>query len=239
MIIRFPTALYESILPETPVYGGNVTYTISMEDPPRIFQTTIRLPPAVERREKSDRIIDDDTRRIQLGERVFTISRTRKSVTGSSKKQFEVGQILIFGRDVDPDVNPMLVGDLDLRHDTNLLDLAGLGLTEEDIINVNSSAMARLKELQADLSRYTKQRSDTEIAINENKKTQNETRKAADAITQLATTDPAFDEMLADLLAKISVLEEEMEDHIKIANQAARNADATRDKIFDLIQVVR
>ena len=102
MIIRFPTALYDSVLPQAPEYGGNVTYTVSMEDPPRIFQTTIRLPPAVERREKTDKIIDDDTRRIHLGERIFTVSRTNKSITGSGKKQFEVGQVLTFGLDTDP-----------------------------------------------------------------------------------------------------------------------------------------
>ena len=239
MIIRFPTALYESVLPQAPAYGDNVTYTISMEDPPRIFQTTIRLPPAVEQREKDDKIIDDDTRRIHLGERVFTISRTSKSVTGSGKKHFEVGQVLTFGTDSDPEVDPMLVGDLELRHDTNLLDLVGLGLTTEDIASVGSSAMAQLKVLQAELSSYTKRRSDAEIAINENKKTQNETQKAADAIAQLAAVDPSFDEMLAELNAKLPVLEAELEQYIVVANQAASDADSTRDKILDLVQVVR
>jgi len=239
MIVRFPTALYESILPQVPEYGGNVTYTISMEDPPRIFQTTIRLPPAIERRKKSDKIIDDNTRRIHLGERIFTISRTGKSVAGSGKKQFEVGQILAFGLDTDPEVDPMLVGGLELRHDTNLLDLGGLGLTDEDIASVGSSAMTRLKELQAELSSYTQQRSDAEIAINENKKTQNETQKVANAIAQLAAVDPSFDEMLAELNAKLPVLEDELGQYVEIANQAASNADTTRDKILDLIQVVR
>jgi len=239
MIIRFPTAQYESILPQAPEYGGNVTYTVSMNNPPRVFQTTIRLPPAVERREKSDKIIDDDTRRIHLGERIFTVSKTGKSIIGSSKKQFEVGQILTFGLDVDPEVDPMLVGDLELRHDTNLLDLAGLGLTAEDIANVSSSAMTRLKELQAELSGYTQQRSNAEIAINENKKTQNETQKAADAIAQLAATDSSFDEMLAELNAKLPILEDELDRYVGIANQAASNADITRDRILDLVQVVR
>ena len=239
MIIRFPTALYESILPTAPAYGGNVTYTVSMEDPPRVFQTTIRLPPAVERREKTGKTIGDDVRRVHMGERIFTVSRTNKSVTGSSKKQFEVGQVLTFGVDSDPEVNPMLVGDLELRHDTNLLDLSGLGLTDEDIINVSFSAMDRLRELQTELSGYTKQRSDAEIAINENKKTQNETRKAADAIAQLAATDPAFDEILDDLNSKLPILEEELDQLVEIANQAARNADITRNKILDLVQVVR
>lgn len=239
MIIHHPTALYDSILPQPPTYGGNVTYTISMEDPPRVFQTTIRLPPAVERKAKSGRTVDDDTRRVHLGERLFTLSGTRKSVTGSGKKQFEVGQILTFGQDTDPEVNPMLVGDLELRHDTNLLDLASLGLSEADIANVNSKAMARLKELQTDLSGYTKQRSDSEIAINENKKAQNEARKAADAVAQLAATDSSFDDMLKDLRAQIPVLEEAMEGYVQTANDAARNANLVRDKILDLIQVVR
>jgi len=239
MIIRFATALYDSVLPQAPDYGGNVTYTISMDDPPRTFQTTIRLPPAIERREKPPRAIDDDVRRVSLGERVFTVSRTNKSVTGSSKKQFEVGQILTFGLDTDPEINPMLVGNLELRHDTNLLDLVGLGLTEDEINSVNSSAMSRFRDLQTELSGYTKQRSDAEVAINENKKVQNETRKAADAIAQLAATDPSFDELLAELNAKIPVLEDEMEEYVTIANKAAKNADSTRDKIFDLIQVVR
>jgi hypothetical protein len=174
-----------------------------------------------------------------MGERIFTVSRTNKSVTGSSKKQFEVGQVLTFGVDSDPEVNPMLVGDLELRHDTNLLDLSGLGLTDEDIINVSFSAMDRLRELQTELSGYTKQRSDAEISINENKKTQNETRKAADAIAQLAATDPAFDEILDDLNSKLPILEEELDQLVEIANQAARNADITRNKILDLVQVVR
>lgn len=239
MIVRYPTALYESVLPQSPSDSGNVTYTISMEDPPRVFQTTIRLPPAVERREKPDKVLDDDTRRIHLGQRIFTVSRTRKSVAGSGKKQFEVGQVITFGADVESDVNPMLVGDLELRHDTNLLDLSGLGLTSADIAKVGSDAMKRLRELQAQLSQYTRQRGDAEVEINENQKTQNETRKAIAAIEQLAVSNPAFEELLNDLRAKLPVLQSEMEGYVKKANAAAAGADATRDKIYDLIQVVR
>lgn len=239
MIIRHPTALFDSVLPKAPAYGGNITYTVSMDDPERIFQTTIRLPPAIERREKSGKNISDSVRRVNLGGRVFTISKTKKSVTGSSKKQFEVGQILTFGADTDPEINPMLVGDLELRHDTNLLDLSGLGLTDADIVNISFSAMDRLKELQAELSAATRQRGNAEIAINENKKSQNETKKAVDAVAQLAATNSEFDDMLAALSSKIPVLEGELEQYVELANQAAVNADAIRDKIYDVIQVVR
>jgi len=210
-----------------------------MEDPPRVFQTTIRLPPAVERRQKPDKILDDDTRRIHLGQRMFTVSKTRKSIAGSGKKQFEVGQIITFGTDIESDVNPMLVGDLELRHDTNVLDLVGLGLTSDDIASVGSDAMKRLRALQAELSDYTRQRGDAEVAINENQKTQNETRKAISAIEQLVVSNPSFESMLNDLKAKLPVLQSEMETYVKQANAAAAGADSTRDKIYDVIQVVR
>lgn len=240
MIVRFPTALYESAIPQAPGESGNVTYTISMEDPPRAAELVTRLPPAIELRKKSDDKLTDAERRANMGKLAYSFSKSNQDAVGSSKKQFESGQVLEFTTETPPALDPMKVRqETQVRHDTNILDLSGLGISDEDIQTITSSSPLQLKEFYADLNDYKQQRKAAEIAIAENQKQQNETKKAISAITELLPTNPELQSVVNDLEIKLADLKDDMAEQIDNANVAAALAEQTVDQIRNLAQVVR
>ena len=95
MIIKFPTGLYKSVLP---INGksGNITYTISSMSPPRPFINAVKLPTIEELKVTPDKVFTDEERREQLGELVFTVVNSNRSLPGSNTKTFEIGEILAF-----------------------------------------------------------------------------------------------------------------------------------------------
>lgn len=232
--------MYEPDIPQEPEDGGNVTYTISNNDPPRSAQTITRLPPAIELRTRPDAILSGAERRADLGDQVFTISQSSATATGSAKKQFEIGQVLEFVTDTTIEVDPMRVSATTLiRHDTNLLDLGSLGLSEVDIDKITGQAESKIEILKDDLNVNRKLRKDTEIAINENKKTQNETRKALDAVNQLVVDDPSLQSTIDMLEANQVKLKEQETALITQANDSAEKAFGFVDDIRQVAQVVR
>lgn len=241
MIIRFPTALYTSIIPQNPQDGGNITYTISNEDPPRSFLVFSELPPSIELRQRPPRTLDPVTRREALDDRAFTSLTASPTSAGSNKKIVEIGQVLEFTDAPVADLVPMLVTDKnEFQHNTNLLDLSGLGISEDDINTINSSATELMKTLDDELNSLIIQRRNIEVALSENKKSQNENTKAIDALQVLiangqSSLQPVFDE----LTEQGTTLAAEEADLIVQANQVSADATTKMNTIRELTQVVR
>ena len=239
MIINFPTALYTTILPQTDASGGNITYTISVSDPPRDFTNTPRIPAAIESRIKSPRLLTASERRARIGDLIFTTSKSSSAYANSGKKHFEVGQVLDFDNIVDSVVDPMVVDDVEIRHDTNRLDYVTIGLTDEQVVKINDDAMLRISALQVELDNCRQQRAEAEVRITEIKKSQNEVQKAIGAIRQLVVTDSSYNSVIATLEANLVVLQSDYDSWISVANVASASAISIRDQILAIAQVVR
>ena len=235
MIVNYPTALYSSVLPQSASDVGDVTFTISMGFPPKGPLTEVQLPAAVEDRQRTP--VDPTP---PTGQRIYTNTLSNASIIGSAKKQFEVGQILEFTVAPVSTVQPMLVSNLlEIQHNTNILDLTDLGVSQQDIDAINASANSQFTLLNTQLSTIRQARIDTETAITENQKNQNETNKAISALQQLVPTDPSLQGVLDSLIAKLAELQSQMNALIVAANEQANNAFEVESQIMAVVQMVR
>ncbi len=240
MIIKYPTALYGSALPQSTTSGGNVTYTVSMTVPPRSTVYATRIPPSHERRRKLPRKYNEAERRSHVGERVYTTTKAGNSTVGSAKKQYECGQILEFTDQKPVAAKPMLIASsIQIRHDTNVLDLSGLGIGDDVAATLAAVADQQFKELQDQLNTYRQQRADAETAIAENKKSQNEAVKAIAAVAELAKLDGTMQPVLDGLQAKLDKLRADYDRLITAANLAADKASEIVEQSRKIAQLVR
>ena len=217
-----------------------MSFTVSMEDPPREAEFVTRLPPAIENKQRPGSALTEQERRASRGELAYTFSRLSRTALGSAKKQFESGQALEFTTGTIPPVDPMLVADTtQIRHDTNILDLKELGISEEDIASIESDAAAQIVELYDQLAEHKRQRKEAETAIGENQKSQNETRKAIAAVEELLPTSLGLKHVVDELKEKLAELLEQRDEYIDNANLAAGLATDVLNQIRNIAQVVR
>jgi hypothetical protein len=241
MIINYPTGLYTAILPRGPSDAGNVTFTISSEQPPRTSLLFPKLPAGVSGRQRNPRAISQLTRRADMAALVFTVNQVSRVVTGTAIRQYEVGQLLDFGDSSEPrtlDPNPAGSGS-EIRHDTGLLDYARLGFTDAQQLVVETEAQTIFRRQQQELADYRQLYSDLQVQIQENQKLLSETVKALNALTAMGSTDPTIAEMITELTARRGTLNGERGGLVNQANEVARSAAAAQQQLLDLAQVVR
>jgi hypothetical protein len=206
-----------------------------MSDPPNGTLTEVQLPAAIERRQRS---AIDTTK--PNGQRIYTNTLSNASSIGSAKKQYEVGQVLEFVTSEESALQPMLVADtLEIQHNTNILDLSSLGVSESDITAINNSADTQFTTLNDELNIVRQERIDTEVAISENQKNQNETQKAIDALVQLVAYDSSLQSVLDSLKIKLAEFVAQANILIAAANEQASIASDLESQILAVAQMVR
>jgi hypothetical protein len=225
--------LRKLIIPLTDIAAGDFTFTISATKPPKSDLIESQLPAAIANKKRSA------TRSTHLGQRIYTDTRSNAATIGSLKKQFEVGQILEFALGVPSTVQPMLVSNtLEIRHNTNILDLKSLGVSQIQSDYVDKLASDQFIALNSELDRLRQARIDTETAITENQKDQNEAQKAIAALNQLSQTD-TIQKILKTLQDKLSELISDAVILIDMANEQSTNASIVANKILAVAQMVR
>lgn len=241
MIIIAPTALYKNVIPTSDADPGDVTFTISSTAPPRTSRVTGIIPPAIRQRKWPEIDIDLERRRASLGELKYTISKASSNAIGSNTKQFEVGQVLPFEEAATAGtLEPMLVtSNTELQHDTNLLDYAKIGLSTQDVDLLTSSAREQSAALTIRLAAAKQERANLEIAIVENKKSQNETVKAISAVAEVINVDPALVIIAANLATRLADLRTTESELVLSANIVAAEAVDLLASIRKLSQVIR
>lgn len=184
MIIKYPTGLYNSVIPEEPSDKGNVTYLISMTSPPRANLVYPKVPIGVISRHKEPKVIDLIERRDTFGILVYTISKASRLVEGNNAKQYEVGQVLDFDNASGKAVEPMLVNPVtEIRHDQNLYDYAQMGLSEDEQKFISDTSLLTANALTEQLNDLKRLRADAEQIINVNQKLINDLTKTIESLT--------------------------------------------------------
>lgn len=235
MILRAPTGLYEKHLPTEPSDSSPVTWSISNKNPPPIplVQTVVAPqsivfapePPSVENRE-------------DYGELVFSVVVGRRSTTGSNKKAFEVGDV-IYLEDDDDLISPTIpINQLTIQHNTNVLDLESLGLTEEEITAIDEQSNVAIEEKRDEVASLQTQVSDLQIAIRENQKFINECVKAIKAVT-VTFSDETDNGIIDKLNTKLENLKAERTSLNEQIETKAAALTTAQDEFIDLSQVVR
>lgn len=246
MIIKYSTGQYADVLPKTPSDSASVTFTISNTDPPRSGLYFPQLPVGLVSRKRTPVKIDLISRRANLGQLVFTISKSNRSEDNDTKKQYEIGQILEFDTLNIKPVDPMLVSmTTQIRHDTNLIDYAAMGLSESDINIINNISLLTQDDISSQLNEVKQKRLDAQNDINRYQKTLNEISKTINSL-EISVQESSSTESISiieDIIAKLSAqkvsIEANIDDLVIKANEYAAQASELVDKLRSVSVLVR
>lgn len=242
MIVNFPTGLYASILPVNPEDKGNVTFTISNNNPPRTNLIFPKIPTGLVLRRREVVTKPITVRRESVGDLIFSISTAKRSVLGNNARQYELGQVLSFDEVPTVDVEPMLVNPTtELRHDTNILNNESMGLSESDVATIATASLQVQDALTNELNLLKEQRADAELTITNQQKIANETGKTLSALQVIQEQAPSD-----DVAALIVRLEQRQTDAIAArdvaiatANDVAAQADVILAQLRAVATVVK
>lgn len=151
MIISNPTGLYTPILPKSGEVG-NITYTISTQDPPRSQEIFVQLPLSEEIRKSPDRIFTKIQKRRFYGQLLYDITIPGPSDEGSGNKQFEIGEVLEF-TDQDLEADFYELSRIELRQDLKVVDFSIAGLTEEEYNELVLGSEKKINELSDEINK--------------------------------------------------------------------------------------
>jgi len=235
MIIRYPTGLYKRQIPTEPSDVGNVTFTVSNEDPTVSGESFIIFPIAERIKTRPNRVWSDEERRDRIGELVYSMTAGGESKEGNSQKLFEVGQILNFTDQIVEGVSTNVVPNrIQIQHNTNMLDLESLDLTQEEINELVKDSASSMSIIEEQLTAIQNQIADNKSIIESQQKRINEANKVLDALGVLEDEEltskvtKVRDETIAAQTLKIN------ETNVLIAQSAS-----LRDKLLAISQLVR
>jgi DNA-binding transcriptional MerR regulator len=245
MIIRFPTGLYADAgqLPVNPADAGNVTYTISNDDPKRLTDITVQLPVAQEIEQRPGPIYNDKTRRAQLGPLIYTYIDAHQTTPGSNRKTFEVGEFLDFNSQaIDLPGQTPVPSIVDIQHNQNLLDLEDAGLTTDEINSLIDLSTTKKKSLEDQIATIQSEINNQKITISENQKQINEVIKIISAVRVVvnipegsAQHDPTLDQ----LLMRLSDLEAARTSLVAELNVLNGQATSTLNDLLSVSELVK
>lgn len=243
MIINYPTGYYYIDLPHHPDSGGNVTYTISNNSPPRTDLLFPKAPYGIVTQPKPDRQYTREERRSTQGELIFSVTSSHQSLTGSGSRLYEIGQILEFADSVQPTVEPMLVAaKKEIQHDTNVYDYQKLGLDENDTQTLLKASAQAQDKLTAELNKSIAARKDAEEVSTEQQKIINDINRNIAALETIIASSGPDDDIQAILNKFIAKRDEAFTARnaaIAAANAAASRAAELRDQITAISSVVK
>lgn len=150
MIINHPTALYIPILPKSGE-AGNITYTISTQDPPRSLEIFVQLPLSEEIRQSPSRVFTKIQKRQFYGQLLYDITIPGPSSSGSGIPQFEIGEILEF-TDQDLEADSYSLNKIELRQDLKVVDFELAGLSQEEYYELVLASERRIDELSDEIN---------------------------------------------------------------------------------------
>jgi len=224
MIVKFPTGLYSTVLPQKPQDGGNVTFTISNNPPPRTNLVFSKIPPGVVDKKRDPRSKDLLQRRDTLGDLAFTISQSKRDVESSNNKIFETGQILEFTDGPLRSLEPMLVNaKTEIRHDTNRINYDPLDVSIEEQQFISDASLLANKSLQDNLNIVRQQRRNAEQLVISSQKVINDSNRTIDALNVIQDRSPDTDSDVDELIAK---LEKKKDEAFIVRDQASKSANS-------------
>ena len=241
MIVEYPTALYDTVLPKQPSDDQSITFLISSTNPPRSEQIFQQLPFVEEVKILPDRVTTWDQNRDAAGSFVFSISRPAPGESGSVMKQFEVGQTLEFEPTVNiPTLEIELVPDtIDLVQNTNLLDFNQTTLTQDEVNYLVSQAQNVMRQIIAELNVIKAAINDNETLITQNQKSINEIQKMLKAARVVLSSGTETSDILTKLENQLTQLGEERTALISQTNEYINQSEEKYQELLNARELVR
>ena len=225
-------------MPATPLTPGNVTWTISSNDPPAVITNTPIVPQVEELVPIPYPVFNPSQRQIGVGEYVFNLSYSDRSLVGEGTKYFTPGQTLEFNQvSTSPLVNQLLVPNVvDLQQNNNTLDIFDMGLTQEEINRLNTSTRTTLNNLITSLNSAVANVNNLAVQISDNQKSLNETQKTY--IASSTSLGPE-DEITQKLQARVTTLTQQQTALTAQYNAAQEIANEQYTQILQVKELVK
>lgn len=243
MILRFPTGLYSKIIPKIPSDSGNVTFTISNQDPPRSSLLFPKISRGIAEQQYNPIHVSTPNRRRTVGELIFTVSKAGQAITSSSAMQYEVGQTLEFTDQIVDSVDPMLVGDTEIRHNLFSVDYDSLEISAGDQSNIVDESVVVYRLLMTRLNNIKQSRADADAIITQYQKDLNEANRTIGALNIIIENSPstagAIISVVESLTTKVGIITNNLTLTLSLANDLAAEAADVVNKLKTLAMVVR
>lgn len=242
MIIKYPTGLYATVLPQG-TNSGDVTFTISNSTPPRTNLLYPKIPRGIVDKKRNPNALDRIKLRGSLGELVFSVSRASNTLEGNNTRQFEIGQVLEFTDSQLQVLDPMFVQQRsETRHDTNMFDYSELGLTNEEEQLLIDNSLVIHEQLLSQLNGLKVTRADAEKQINTQQKIINELQRniaALQIVVDSSETNSDVQKIIDKFRTKLDTATAARDAAVIVANESAASAAAIDDKIRTISVVVK
>lgn len=244
MIILYPTGFYKPILPTKPSDGGNVTYTISNNTPPKTNLLFPKIPKGVVDRKRPDKNFTTIIRRETQGELIYSVNSSNRSLEGNNSKVFEVGQIFEFGDSSSTKIDTMFVSNKsETRHDINRFDYEKLGLTDDDINTINEKSLFVQIDLMNKLNQAVQLRANAEVEIATQQKIINDSTRNISALQIVLDDSGGTDPMIQNIYDKFVVVKNNAvvlrDKAISDANAYAADASKLKSKLLTIATVIK
>ncbi len=224
--------------------AGNLTFMVSVTDPPRTKLLFVKTPAGLTVRPRPPRVFGAATRRAAVSNLVFTTSRSGPGSAATGTKRYEAGQVLEFDdASNSQSIDPMLVNDVrESRHDTNLLDYEAIGLIGSELDDTLSISTAAYATVIDQLNSAIEARSDAETGLITVRKTIVEVDKAIaalDGVIVVVGADAGLEAIKSGLVARRSVLMSDVVSLTTTANESAALAISLNNRAGTIAQLVR
>lgn len=224
MYIRYPTAFYKPLLPAKDSDAGDVTFTISTEEPPRPRNASVKVPAGI-----APLIDRKPVPRSVLGDLVFTINDSSATILLNSTSQYVLGDVLEFLPDtIQRNAASAPSSLLEIRHDLTRIDYKALGLSPADIVVLAQASATTQDQLRLKLNQKQTEFENNNTEISNTKKLISETEKALAAALVILNSTPIslrapIQQIINKLQDNLQILESKLND--LIASSATISAE--------------
>lgn len=236
MIFNAPSGLYTPILPVSPSDPGNITFTISNNNPPRSGTTFIRLPPSEELKPVPDRVYTKLEKRQFYSDLIYNITTSGPSDSDSGSSQFEIGEVLDFTEDDAQEADPYQLESILLQQNTKVPDFEVAGISQEDYNAIVRASEAKIEELTLFIRQVSTSLKNNGSLISKNQASINQsTALLENTIVVLGEEDP----ITVKIKTNIEGLEIEKGTLLESRSALQSRLDALRDELQKVREAVR
>jgi hypothetical protein len=235
MIINFPTALYTSVLPGIN-QPGNITYTISNQNPPKSTSTFLQLPRTEEIRKSPQATYTKSEKRKFYSDLIFNITIPSLSTEGNGSNTFEIGQFLDFTDNTEVQSDPYSLASIELRQDTGVVNYKKYGLSKSEYDNIVNIAEQKMNDISDEINVVGTRLNDNKENISSNQSDINESTKLYDNIVLVLGSDS---DEAKKVQSKIDGYNQLKADLLTERDNLLTNLDALRTDLSKIREVVR
>jgi len=245
MILKGPTGLWRNLIPLKPGDSGSITFTISNQEPPPPSSKLIpKLPDSVMARPLpvlQNRVLDDSDRRNLFGERIRSVVAGGMVYLRNGKKLFESGETVEFQEDTTSVEIKTVPGEISIRHNTNLLDLEGAGLTADEVAEVVRDAELMRDGLRNDIAAKQGEIEALRSEISSIQRSMNETNKAMKSLIVIygLSEYPSGNAKFDRLFQSMEALTARRDEVVTSVNKCNSDIQIMRDNLVRLSEVIR